>query len=581
VAAQSSALGPDARLGALADLAATTADEPLDVLVIGGGIVGTGSALDAVSRGLSVGLLEQRDLASGTSSRSSKLVHGGLRYLEMFDFGLVREALEERGLLLTRLAPHLVRPVPFLYPLHRTVERPYVGAGLALYDVLAMVGKYEMGLPKHKHLFRKQVARMAPDLRTDELSGAVRYYDCQVDDARLVVTLARTAAHHGALVATRTRVSGFLREGSRVVGVRATDLETGTDLEVRARVVVNAAGVWTDDVESLLGGTPSLDVEASKGIHLVVPRDRIRSECGFITKTERSVLFVIPWGRHWIIGTTDTAWNLDLAHPAASRTDIEYLLGHVNKLLKVPLDHDDVEGVYAGLRPLLAGKAGRGVGSGGEGEVATTKVSREHTVVGPVPGLVLIAGGKLTTYRVMARDAVDLAVRGWPAVAPSQTERVPLLGADGFLTRTNQRVALSRRSGLEVGQIDHLLGRFGGMIDELLALVAARPELAGPLPGTEDYLSAEVVYAVTHEGARHLDDVLARRTRISIETFDRGTVAVTAAADLMAGELGWDPARRDAEVDHYLRRVEAERQSQEKLTDQEADEARVSAPDIV
>jgi glycerol-3-phosphate dehydrogenase len=581
VAAQSSALGPDARAGALADLAATTADEPLDVLVIGGGIVGTGSALDAVSRGLSVGLLEQRDLASGTSSRSSKLVHGGLRYLEMFDFGLVREALEERGLLLTRLAPHLVRPVPFLYPLHRTVERPYVGAGLALYDVLAMVGKYEMGLPKHKHLFRKQVARMAPDLRTDELSGAVRYYDCQVDDARLVVTLARTAAHHGALVATRTRVSGFLREGSRVVGVRATDLETGTDLEVRARVVVNAAGVWTDDVESLLGGTPSLDVEASKGIHLVVPRDRIRSECGFITKTERSVLFVIPWGRHWIIGTTDTAWNLDLAHPAASRTDIEYLLGHVNKLLKVPLDHDDVEGVYAGLRPLLAGKAGRGVGSGGEGEVATTKVSREHTVVGPVPGLVLIAGGKLTTYRVMARDAVDLAVRGWPGVAPSQTERVPLLGADGFLTRTNQRVALSRRSGLEVGQIDHLLGRFGGMIDELLALVAARPELAGPLPGTEDYLSAEVVYAVTHEGARHLDDVLARRTRISIETFDRGTVAVTAAADLMAGELGWDPARRDAEVDHYLRRVEAERQSQEKLTDQEADEARVSAPDIV
>jgi len=278
---------------------------------------------------------------------------------------------------------------------------------------------------------------------------------------------------------------------------------------------------------------------------------------------------------------TDTAWNLDLAHPAASRTDIEYLLGHVNKLLKVPLDHDDVEGVYAGLRPLLAGKAGRGVGSGGEGEVATTKVSREHTVVGPVPGLVLIAGGKLTTYRVMARDAVDLAVRGWPGVAPSQTERVPLLGADGFLTRTNQRVALSRRSGLEVGQIDHLLGRFGGMIDELLALVAARPELARPLPGTEDYLSAEVVYAVTHEGARHLDDVLARRTRISLETFDRGIHAAAPAARLMAGELGWDDARTADEVDHYRRRVEAERRSQEQLTDREADEARVRAPDIV
>ncbi len=581
MATQSNALGPDARAGALTALGTSDADDPIDVLVVGGGVVGAGVALDAVSRGLTVGLLEQRDLASGTSSRSSKLVHGGLRYLEMFDFGLVREALEERGLLLTRLAPHLVRPVPFLYPLHRTIERPYVGAGLALYDVLAMAGKYEMGLPKHKHLFRKQVARIAPDLRTDDLSGAVRYYDCQVDDARLVVTLARTAAHHGTWVATRTRVTGFLRDDGRVVGVRATDLESGRGLEVRARVVVNAAGVWTDDVERLLGGPPSLDVEASKGIHLVVPRDRIRSECGFITKTEKSVLFVIPWGRHWIIGTTDTAWDLDLAHPAASRTDIDYLLGHVNKMLKVPLDHADVEGVYAGLRPLLAGKAGRGVGSGGEGEVATTKVSREHTVVSPVPGLVLIAGGKLTTYRVMARDAVDLAVRGWPDVAPSQTERVPLLGADGFLTRTNQRVALSRRSGLEVGRIDHLLGRYGGLIDDLLALIAARPELGEPLPGTEDYLSAEVVYAVTHEAARHLDDVLARRTRISIETFDRGTVAVTAAADLMAAELGWDAARRDDEVDHYLRRVEAERQSQEKLTDQEADEARVSAPDIV
>jgi glycerol-3-phosphate dehydrogenase len=579
----SATLSPASREAALGALAATTGAEPLDVLVVGGGVVGAGAALDAVSRGLSVGLVEQRDLASGTSSRSSKLVHGGLRYLEMFDFGLVREALEERGLLLTRLAPHLVRPVPFLYPLHHTYERPYVGAGLALYDGLAMAGKYEMGLPKHKHLFRKQIARIAPDLRTDALTGAVRYYDCQVDDARLVVTIARTAAHHGALVATRTRVTGFLRDGARVVGVRATDLESGSELEVRARVVVNAAGVWTDDVERLLGGSLSLDVEASKGIHLVVPRDRIRSECGFITKTEKSVLFVIPWGRHWIIGTTDTAWDLDLAHPAASRTDIDYLLEHVNKLLTVPLDHDDVEGVYAGLRPLLAGKAGRGVGSAGEGEArsSTTKVSREHTVASPVPGLVLIAGGKLTTYRIMARDAVDLAVRDRPEVAASHTERVPLLGAVGFEVRTNQRVALSRRSGLDVGHIDHLLGRFGGMVDEVLDLVEQRPELGAPLPGAEDYLCAEVVYAVTHEGARHLDDVLARRTRISIETFDRGTVAVTAAADLMAGELGWDRGRRDDEVDHYLRRVEAERQSQEKLTDQEADEARVSAPDIV
>ncbi|MGZ4493410.1 MAG: glycerol-3-phosphate dehydrogenase/oxidase, partial [Nocardioides sp.] len=317
----------------------------LDVLVVGGGVVGAGTALDAVTRGLSTGLLEQRDLASGTSSRSSKLIHGGLRYLEMLDFGLVREALQERGLLLTRLAPHLVRPVPFLYPLtHHGWERPYVGAGLALYDAMAMTGKYDMGVPRHKHLLRRQVRRIAPDLRSEELTGAIRYYDAQVDDARLVMTLARTAASHGAHVATRTKVVGFLREGERVTGVRAVDLETGRELEVRARVVVNAAGVWTDEIQELVGGRGALHVQASKGIHLVVPRDRIRSETGLIMRTETSVLFVIPWGRHWILGTTDTRWRLDKAHPAASRADIDYVLEHVNRMLREPLRHEDVEG---------------------------------------------------------------------------------------------------------------------------------------------------------------------------------------------------------------------------------------------
>lgn len=343
------ALDADQRADALEHLAAGE----LDVLVVGGGIVGVGAALDAVTRGLKVGLVEQRDLASGTSSRSSKLVHGGLRYLEMFDFALVKEALEERGLLLTRLAPHLVRPVPFLYPLEHAWERPYVGAGVALYDGMAMTGKYDMGVPKHKHVFRKQLARMAPDIRTDKLHGAIRYYDCQVDDARLVMMIARTAANNGAHVATRTKVTGFLRDGDRVVGVRARDLEGQRDLEIRAKVVINAAGVWTDEVQELIGGKAQLDVDASKGIHLVVPKDRIRSECGFITKTEKSVLFVIPWDDFWIIGTTDTAWDFDLAHPAASKTDIDYLLGHVNRLLKDPLDHRDVIGVWAGLRPLL------------------------------------------------------------------------------------------------------------------------------------------------------------------------------------------------------------------------------------
>ena len=369
------------------------------MLVVGGGVVGAGVALDAVTRGLSTGLLEQRDLASGTSSRSSKLIHGGLRYLEMLDFRLVREALQERGLLLTRLAPHLVRPVPFLYPLtHRGWERPYVGSGLLLYDAMARFGPAEAGLPRHRHLSRKAVARIAPDFAPESIAGAIRYYDCQVDDARLVLTVARTAAAHGAQVATRVKVTGFLREGERVVGVRALDLEDGRELEVRARVVVNAAGVWTDEIQEMVGGRGALHVQASKGIHLVVPRDRIRSEAGFIVRTETSVLFVIPWGRHWIIGTTDTPWDLDKAHPAASRADIDYVLDHVNAILREPLDHEDVEGVYAGLRPLLSGES-----------EPTSRISREHTVVTPVPGLVMIAGGKLTTYRVMARDAVDAA----------------------------------------------------------------------------------------------------------------------------------------------------------------------------
>ncbi len=565
---QEARLSPAARQSAIDAMQ----EGELDVLVVGGGVVGAGTSLDAVTRGLSVGLVEQRDHATGTSSRSSKLIHGGLRYLEMLDFGLVREALQERGLLLTRLAPHLVKPVSFLYPLkHRGWERPYVGAGLAMYDAMAMAGKYDMGLPRHRHLSRRRVRQVAPDLETDGIAGAIQYYDAQVEDARLVTTIARTAASHGALVSTRTKVTGFLRVGERVTGVTARDLESGRELEIRARVVVNAAGVWTDEIQSMVGGRGALNVQASKGIHLVVPRDRIRSESGIIMRTAVSVLFVIPWGRHWVIGTTDTPWNLDKAHPAASRADIDYLLAEANKMLREPLDPDDVEGVYAGLRPLLSGES-----------EPTSRISREHTVVTPVPGLVIIAGGKLTTYRVMAKDAVDAAAHSLGGPVPdSITDRVRLVGADGYEARSNQRATLARASGLHRERVDHLLNRYGGMVDELLALVSERPELADPLAGADDYLAAEVVYAVSHEGARHLDDVLTRRTRISIETFDRGITAAGPAADLMAAELGWDSARRDEEVDHYLRRVEAERRSQLELTDREADEARVSAPDIV
>ncbi len=561
-------LSPAARTEALAGLV----EDELDVVVIGGGVVGAGAALDATTRGLRVGLVEARDWASGTSSRSSKLIHGGLRYLEMLDFGLVREALHERGLLLQRLAPHLVRPVPFLYPLtHRAWERPYVGAGLALYDTMGSLAPGARGLPRHRHLSRRHALRIAPGLRPDSLVGAVQYYDAQVDDARHTLTLVRTAAAYGALVANRARVVGFLRQGERVTGVQVRDLESGALLAVRAKQVLNATGVWTDDTQAMVGERGQFQVRASKGIHLIVPRDRVQSSSGLILRTVSSVLFVIPWGRHWIIGTTDTDWHLDKAHPAASSQDIDYLLSQVNRVLSRPLTREDVEGVYAGLRPLLAGES-----------ESTSKLSREHVVGHPVPGLVVVAGGKYTTYRVMASDAVDEVARALDGrVPPSCTERIPLLGADGYDAAWNSRQRTATRFGVHVARVEHLLSRYGSLAPEVLELVEDDPALALPMPGADDYLAAEVVYACTHEGARHLDDVLTRRTRISIESWDRGVSAASVAADLMADVLGWSREQRAKEVEHYLARVEAERLSQEQPDDETADSARLGAPDIV
>jgi glycerol-3-phosphate dehydrogenase len=563
----STRLGPAERAAALEALAGGE----VQVLVVGGGVVGAGVALDAVTRGLSVGLVEARDFGSGTSSRSSKLIHGGLRYLEQLNVGLVREALSERSLLLQRLAPHLVRPVSFLFPFSHHWERAYVGAGVAAYDTLGWSAGQARGLPGHRQLTRRGALRLAPALRRSALTGALVYWDAQVDDARLVTTLVRTAAGYGARVASRTQVTGFLREGERVTGVRATDLETGDKLEIHAQQVVNATGVWTDEIQEMVGGRGSINVRASKGVHLVVPRDRIHSTTGIIVRTPSSVLFVIPWGRHWIIGTTDTDWSLDKAHPAASRADIDYVLGQVNRVLAVPLTRDDVEGVYAGLRPLLAGES-----------ESTTRLSREHTVAHPVPGLVLIAGGKYTTYRVMARDAVDAVAHGLDGkVAPSCTDAVPLAGADGFIALWNARHALARSAGLHVARIEHLLHRYGSLIGEVLDLIAADPALGRPLAGADDYLRAEIVYAASHEGARHLDDVLARRTHASIETWDRGLTAAEDAASLMAGPMKWKPRQVARELENYRLRVLAERASQEADTDTDADAIRLGAPDIV
>ncbi|WP_167105418.1 glycerol-3-phosphate dehydrogenase/oxidase [Mycobacterium sp. DL592] len=556
------ALGPSERAQAWERLGS----EQFDVIVIGGGVVGAGCALDAATRGLKVALVEARDFASGTSSRSSKMFHGGLRYLEQLEFGLVREALHERELSLTTLAPHLVKPLPFLFPLTKRVwERPYIAAGIFLYDQLGGA----KSVPAQKHLTKSGALRLAPGLKRSSLIGGIRYFDTVVDDARHTMTVARTAAHYGAVVRTSTQVVSLLREGDRVVGASIRDSEDGAVTEVRGHVVINATGVWTDEVQALSKERGRFRVRASKGVHIVVPRDRIVSEVAIILRTEKSVLFVIPWGTHWIIGTTDTDWNLDLAHPAATKVDIDYILDTVNTVLATPLTHDDIDGVYAGLRPLLAGESEE-----------TSKLSREHAVAVPSPGLVAIAGGKYTTYRVMAEDAVDAAAEYIPTrVAPSITEKVPLMGADGYFALVNQTQTVGARYGLHPYRVRHLLDRYGSLIGEVLALAVARPELLEPITDAPVYLKVEAAYAAAAEGALHLEDILARRMRISIEYPHRGVDCAAEVADIVAPILGWSDADCAREVATYLARVEAEVLSQAQPDDASADALRASAPE--
>ncbi|MDT5368948.1 MAG: glycerol-3-phosphate dehydrogenase [Mycobacterium sp.] len=540
--------------------------EQFDVVVIGGGVVGAGAALDAATRGLNVAMVEARDFASGTSSRSSKMFHGGLRYLEQLEFGLVREALHERELSLTTLAPHLVKPLPFLFPLtKRWWERPYIAAGMFLYDELGGA----KSVPGQKHLTRAGALRLAPGLKRSSLIGGIRYYDTVVDDARHTMTVARTAAHYGAVVRSSTQVVSLLREGDRVVGVRVRDSENGEVTEVRGHVVVNATGVWTDEIQALSKQRGRFRVRASKGVHIVVPRDRIVSEVAIILRTERSVLFVIPWGTHWIIGTTDTEWNLDLAHPAATKVDIDYILDHVNTVLATPLTYDDIDGVYAGLRPLLAGERDD-----------TSKLSREHAVAVPAPGLVAIAGGKYTTYRVMGEDAIDAASEFVPArVAPSITEKVPLLGADGYFALVNQAERVGAYYGLHPYRVRHLLDRYGSLIGEVLAMAEDKPELLGPITEAPVYLKVEAVYATAAEGALHLEDIMARRMRISIEYPHRGVDCALEVAEVVAPILGWDADDIQREVDTYIARVDAEVRSQQQPDDESADALRAAAPE--
>jgi glycerol-3-phosphate dehydrogenase len=568
-------LTAQARTDALAAMrGSATREDELDVLVVGGGVTGAGVALDAVTRGLSTAVIEAQDWASGTSSRSSKLVHGGLRYLQMLDFHLVREALTERDLLINTLAPHLVKPVSFLYPLENRVwERAYVGAGVALYDTLASVNGAKRAMPIHRHLSRKGMERLFPDLRHDAAIGAVRYWDASVDDARLVETLIRTAVSYGAHAATRTQlVDLHTTSGGAVTGAELVDLETGEHFAVRARHVINATGVWTESTESLAGSDGGLKVLASKGIHIVVPRARISGDVGLILQTEKSVLFIIPWSRYWVIGTTDTPWEQELTHPVATSADIDYVIEHANSVLSRPITREDVIGTWAGLRPLLQPGTKEGTSS--------AKVSREHTVASPTPGLTVVAGGKLTTYRVMAKDAVDFAIGSRATTLPSITNEVPLVGAEGLRVFQRQARAIGARFDWDRKRMDHLLHRYGSLLGELIDLCEANPELAKPLANASAYIGAEVVYAASHEGALHLDDILMHRTRLNYEQLDKGVGALDEMADLVAPILGWDAQTRATEIAAYRARAEAEEAAARQPDDASAETVRLQAEEL-
>lgn len=561
---------------ALARLAASTEPgQELDVLVIGGGITGAGIALDAVSRGLSAAVVEGQDWASGTSSRSSKLVHGGLRYLQMLDFKLVIEALTERDLLLTELAPHLVRPLPFLYPLrHRVWERAFVGAGIALYDVLATIRRGKRALPWHRHLSRRQVTAVFPDFAKKAAVGAIEYWDANVDDARYVVTVMRTAVEYGAHAASRTQVVELTKNPEGAVnGAVLRDLETGTTFPVRARNVISSTGVWTEESQALADDNGGLRVLASKGIHIVVPRERIKGEVGLILQTKTSVLFVIPWSRYWVIGTTDTPWTEDLVNPTANARDIDYVINEANSVLDHPISRDDIIGTWAGLRPLLQPGTKEGT--------ASAKVSREHTVASPVPGLTSIAGGKFTTYRVMAKDAVDFALGTAAAAQPSVTKTIPLTGAVGLGAATSEVRALSEGFGWDATLTDHLLHRYGANIRDIAALCEAEPGLAVPLAEAPAYLRAEIVYAITHEGALHLDDIMQRRTRMVYEYPNEAQAALPEVSELAAARLGWTPAQVTAEVDAYREVAAADAAAALEPDDASAARARSAAVGLV
>lgn len=530
---------------------------PFDVLVIGGGITGAGVALDAAARGLSVALVDQGDFAGGTSSRSTKLVHGGLRYLPLWDLRQVREDLAERERLL-RNAPHLVRPLPFVLPLYAGARRPLgvalpriltgaapfgVSAGLWAYDVLA--GRHSRR--PHRTLSRDAARSLFPTMRLDGLRRAYLYYDAETDDARLVVAVLRAAQARGAVALNYARVVGLVRRGGRIAGARVVDVPSGQTFTVSALTTVNAAGVWADEVAAL-AGPPRFHLRRAKGAHLVVRADRLRLGRAALVLPETDdgrIAFVVPWQGAALIGTTDTEWTGPPDAPAADVGDASYLLDHAARFLTVRPTAADIVSAYAGLRPLATA-----VGGG-----STARLSRRHEIVSGPDGLVTIIGGKLTTYRRMAEDTVN-HILGRPARA-SPTRDLALDGADGFMRALPSLRARARYLGVADRTLRHLLRAYGTRAARVLDLIEARPALGAPMAAGYPHVAAETVLAATEEMAVSVEDVLLRRTRLGHLLPDQGRDAAPAVAALMGTVLGWPASVQAREVEIYRRAAAA------------------------
>jgi glycerol-3-phosphate dehydrogenase len=521
----------------------------LDVLVVGAGATGAGVALDAASRGLSVAAIDRGDLASGTSSKSSKLIHGGLRYLESYDFGLVHEGVAERELL-QRLAPHLVRPMDFVYPIFPdTAKVRRVGLGLTTYDVLAGF----RNVRRHERLSAEEAVAKAPALAGSGLLRAYVYGDCATDDARLVLANVVAARRFGATVLTYTEASSLLfDDDGKCCGATVSDLLGGGTYEIRARHVVNATGVWVDALLSQEDPEHRPLVRPSKGVHLVVPHARVPLTGASILMPSRHgdgrSMFAIPWGRQTILGTTDTAYDGPLDAVGVEASDVDYVLGACNALFQSGLSADDVVGAWAGVRPLLRGES-----------EAMSDLSRRHALSEGPSGLLTITGGKLTTYRRMAKDVVDRVVQRDDKRARCRTDEINLGCARPYEDVVAETAGVAETLGIDAETAETLVRQHGEAAVSVLGLLADDPALAAPLSPAATHVRAEVLYAARYEGAATLDDVFARRTRLALRARDAALPAARDAALLLAGETGRDEAWADAQVVAYEAAVRRER----------------------